>query len=84
MDINIDSVITKKADKDLFLREIDKLTSNHGMNTIDAVIFYCERNNIEIETAASLIKNNIKIKSKITVDAENLNFLPKTQRLPFE
>ena len=42
---------------------------------------HCEKNNIEVESIASLIKSNENIKSKIQIEAENLNFLPKTARL---
>ncbi len=65
-----------------FLQEIDKLVEEKGMEYIEAVIFYCEQNDIEIETAASLIKGSAKMKAKVQLEAENLNYLPKSGKLP--
>ena len=49
---------------------------------IDAVVFYCEKHNIEVETAASVIKSNPKFKLKLQCSAEDLNFMPKRAKLP--
>jgi len=65
-----------------FMKEIDALVLEKKMEYIDAVIYYCERNSIEIETAASLIKGSAKMKAKIQTEAEDLNYLPKTRKLP--
>lgn len=65
-----------------FMNEIDKLVVEKRISYLDAVILYCEINHIEIETAASLIKGSTKMKAKIQDDAEELNFLPKTRKLP--
>ena len=47
---------------------------------MDEFLFYCEKNVMEPVTAGSLI--NGKLKQKIREEAEELNFLPKTARLP--
>jgi len=65
-----------------FMLEIDALVTDKKMEYIEAVIYYCEKNNIEIETAASLIKGSAKMKAKIQNEAEDLNYLPKTRKLP--
>lgn len=65
-----------------FMSEIDKIVIEKRISYLDAVIFYCESNQIEIETAASLIKGSAKMKAKIQDDAEELNFLPRTRKLP--
>tara|TARA_R110000803_G_scaffold100565_1_gene168656 strand:+ start:716 stop:883 length:168 start_codon:yes stop_codon:yes gene_type:complete len=39
----------------------------------DAVIDYCEKNNMEIETAAKLV--NTKIKKKIAEEARTMNMM---------
>ena len=70
-----------KSVKD-FQEEIDKLVKGKGMEYIDAVVYFCEKNGVDIETAASLIKNNSKLKASIQDEAEQLNYLPKTQKLP--
>ena len=65
-----------------FIKNIDTLVKEGGLDYIDAVVHYCEQNNIEIETVASIIKNSSYMKSNIQIEAENLNFLPKRARLP--
>jgi len=52
------------------------------MEYIEAVMYYCNENDIEIETAAALIKGSAKMKAKIQFEAENLNYLPKSGKLP--
>jgi hypothetical protein len=52
------------------------------MEYIDAVIHWCEKNNIEIEYAASFIKKDPVFKFKIQEEAENLNFMKRSARLP--
>jgi Phage late-transcription coactivator len=77
-DINL----TKLKTPSEFMIEIDILATEKRISYLDAVILYCEQNQIEIETAASLIRGSTKMKSKIQDDAEELNYLPKTRRLP--
>lgn len=79
----VDDVILKKTiTNDKFIKEIENLVTKYHLDYMDAVVHLCEKNNIEIEAAASIIKNNIKIKSKIQAAAEELNYLPKSARLP--
>jgi len=65
-----------------FMVEIDKIVELKRVNYLDAVIIFCEENSVEIETAASLIKGSAKMKAKLQNDAEDLNYLPKTRKLP--
>jgi len=65
-----------------FVKEIDKLVISKNLNFFDAVIHYCESNNIEIETAAALVKQSTVLKSKIQFEAEELNMIKKKARLP--
>ena len=74
-DINFLSIVE-------FSKEIEKLVLDKKMEYIDAVVYFCEKNSIDIETAASLIKSNSKLKASIQTEAENLNYLPKTKQLP--
>jgi hypothetical protein len=63
--------------------EIETLVREKSIEYYEAVLVYCESNNIEIETAASLIKQNSSLKAKIQVEAENINMVKKTAaRLP--
>ena len=48
------------------------------MNYIDAIVFYCEKNEIEIESVPKLISKPLK--EKLKYDAQKLNFMKKTSR----
>lgn len=65
-----------------FMQEIEDMVKEKGMEYIDAVLLYCDENDIEVETAAALIKGSAKMKAKIQIEAESNNYLPKTGKLP--
>jgi hypothetical protein len=65
-----------------FMIEIEKLVIEKRVNYIDAVVLFCEQRGMEVETAATLIKGSAKMKAKVQNDAEELNYLPKTRKLP--
>lgn len=77
-----DLKFSKIMSTDNFYKEIDKLVRNHNLTYMDAIVYYCERNEVEIETAAAMIKGNFRIKSQIQQEGEQLNFLPRTAKLP--
>lgn len=77
-----DLKFSKIMSTDNFYKEIDKLVKNHNLTYMDAIVYYCERNEVEIETAAAMIKGNFRIKSQIQQEGEQLNFLPRTAKLP--
>ena len=60
--------------------KIVKLVEDTKLSYMDAVLHYCDQNNMEPETAAQLV--NTKLKAQIREEAEVLNFLPKTAKLP--
>lgn len=65
-----------------FLDKIESIAIEKRVDYIDAVVIYCEKTGLEIETAAKLIRSNAKMKARIKNDAENLNYFPKTAKLP--
>jgi hypothetical protein len=65
-----------------FPAEIEKLVREKEIEYMEAVIFWCERNNLELEFAAEMIRRNTALKAKIQIEAENLNFMKKSARLP--
>ena len=73
---------SKIMNTDHFYKELDRLVNGQNLTYMDAIVYYCERNQMEIETAASMIKGNFRIKSQIQQEGEQLNFLPKTAKLP--
>lgn len=65
-----------------FSQQIEYLCESRKMEYIDAVVHWCEAAGVEVEYAANLIKKNQVLKMKILEEAENLNFVKKTARLP--
>jgi hypothetical protein len=59
---------------------IMNLAIQEKIDHMDAITSYCERNNLEIEVAASLINDSLK--SIIEGEAMELRFLPRGGRLP--
>ena len=65
-----------------FAMEIEELCQKSGVEYIDAVVYWCEKNKVEVEYVANLIKKDPVFKSKLQTEAENLNILKKAARLP--
>lgn len=62
-----------------FAQEIESLVQiNADMSYIDAIINFCENNNIDLESVPKLISKPLK--EKIKYEAMELNFLKKTSR----
>ena len=62
-----------------FAQEIEKLVrTEENMNYIDAVVYFCELNKIELDTVPKLISKPLK--EKIKYDAMELNFLKRSSR----
>ena len=55
-----------------FYTKIVKLVEETKLSYMDAVMHYCDLNNMEPETAAQLV--NTKLKAQIREEAEVLNF----------
>lgn len=72
----------KKLVPQSFYAEIETLVVELKVDYIDAVVHYCEKNGIEVETAAAIIKSNAKFKAMLQNEGEALNLLPKTAKLP--
>ena len=65
-----------------FTEDVEHLCRTRNMEYIDAVVHWCEKNKVEVEYAAALIRKEPSIKAKIQVEAENLNVLKRGARLP--
>jgi hypothetical protein len=70
------------ANSNSFIEYIEKLCRTKNIEYIDAVVLWCEKNNLEVETAAYWIRKDPTMKSKIQAEAEVLNILKRTARLP--
>ena len=74
------SNMANREEKNNFSMMIMNLAIQEKIDHMDAVTTYCERNNLEIEVAASLINDSLK--SIIEGEAMELRFLPRGSRLP--
>lgn len=64
-----------------FSLEIEKIVQDkRGISYMDAVLKYCEDNELDPSTVAPMITKTLK--DKIAIEAQNLNYLPKTGQLP--
>jgi hypothetical protein len=61
-----------------FSQDVEKIAHENSMNYIDAIVHYCEKNEIEIESVSKLISKPLK--EKLKYDAQKLNFIKKTSR----
>jgi hypothetical protein len=62
-----------------FSQEIESLVNkNEDMNYIDAIVYFCEENNIDVESVPKLISKPLK--EKIKYEAMELNFLKRSSR----
>ena len=73
----IDEAIDKKfVSREKFTEVIEKFVLETQMSYIDAIVEYCDRNNLEVESISKLISKPLK--EKIRYEATELNFLKKT------
>lgn len=65
-----------------FSIDIEELVWEKDVPYMDAILIHCENTGLEVELAAKLISSSLK--AKIQMEAEDLNFLPKsnTVKLP--
>lgn len=73
---------SKVMSSDKFYKELERLVKVNNMSYMDAIVYFCEKNDVEIEAAALMIRSNMRIKASLQVEGEQLNFLPKTAKLP--
>ena len=63
-----------------FTITIEHIKKSKNMTYMDAIQYYCEQNKIEPETIGKLVQGALK--QKVREEAESLNFLPKTTKMP--
>ena len=74
------SKMANREEKINFSIMIMNLAIKVKIDHMDAVTTYCDRNNLEIEVAATLINDSLK--SIIQGEAMDLRYLPKSSKLP--
>jgi len=77
-ELSIDQIIENKFySSRTFSEEIEKIVKeNKDMKYMDAIVFFCEKNNIDIESIPKLISKPLK--EKLKCEAIELNLLKRT------
>ncbi len=88
LEINVENMETNKELEQVienkfltpskFALEIEKIVIEENLNYIDAIVHYCEINNLEVESVTKLISKPLK--ERLKWDAIRLNFMKKTSR----
>ncbi len=79
--MTLEEILSKKTVD--FEKEVREWV-NAGLSYMDSVIHFSEKYNIDIETVAAYVSKNQLFLAKIQDEAEELHFLPKTNKLPFD
>lgn len=61
-----------------FAQEIERVVEKDSISYIDAIIYFCDQNKIDLESVPKLLSKPLK--EKIKYEAIQLNFLKKTSR----
>ena len=77
---------SKFLNRESFAEDIERFVLETGMNYIDAIVEYCSKNDIEIESISKLVSKPLK--EKLRYDATQLNYLKGSSsvskaKLPF-
>ena len=72
--------MASREEKNNFSMMIMNMAIDEKIDHMDAITTYCERNNLEIEVAASLINDSLK--GLIEGEAMEMRYLPRVGRLP--
>jgi len=76
MDLEELAVMTPKK----FAMKIEEMVSKGNITYMDAILEYCEQNEMEPDSIAPLVSKPLK--EKLEADARQLNFLPRVATLP--
>lgn len=63
-----------------FQLQIENIVAGTDYNYMEAILEFCNQTGMEVEVASTLVNKDLK--AKIEIDAQELNMLPKTTRLP--
>ena len=64
----------------MFAKEIERIVTQSKMDYIQAVLYYCEKHNIDLESVPQLL--NSQLKQKLEMNGQELHLLPRTSKLP--
>ena len=72
--------LSKVKSKKVFSSGIETLVIKLECSYMDAIIDYCEENDVDFDIVPKLISSSIR--EKLQAEAMNLNFLPRVGTLP--
>ena len=79
MEKEVNDLLKEKfLDQNKFTTDVEQLVLDTELNYIEAIISYCEENNIEFESVGKLISKPLK--DKLKAEATELNYLKRTSR----
>lgn len=65
-----------------FVVEVQNLVQFSNASYLDAIINFCAKRDLEVESVVPLIMKNIGIKDQLQTEAEILHLIAKTPHLP--
>ena len=65
-----------------FSLKIESIVREKHISYMDAVVWYCEQNEIDTGTVSSMINKSLKEKIKIEAQERNMVKFPKSGKLP--
>ena len=79
MEKEVNELIKEKfLDQNKYTTDIEQLVLTTELNYIEALVSYCEENNIEFESVGKLIAKPLK--DKLKAEATELNYLKRTSK----
>jgi hypothetical protein len=63
-----------------FSLKVGQLAKELNLSLMESIVHYCEQTGMEIDVASTLVSSALK--SKIREEAQELNLLKKTSKLP--
>lgn len=73
--------LQKKFDANVFSMDIESRV-RHGSTYLEAIVEFCEENEIAMMSITSLVKKSDVIRSKLEAECMDLNLLEKSAKLP--
>jgi hypothetical protein len=77
-----------QTDVTFIINEIERLVKEDNITYLDAIIEYCNKNNLELEYGADIVKSDPVLKIKLQQEAERMHTIKNTRtntnKLKFE
>ena len=82
--MNVTPITFFNMENMMFIEEVEQLHNDFNINYIDAIILWCDKKGIELESMFDRIKSDRVLVLKLKGDAEELNYMKKSASLDFE